>query len=140
MAKRRFIMSEKRYKGKTIPYKDYKGLRELLWWIEDNIFGFKDDEGFNRTEAKLLSLRIQGLIKGFKDGITVNKDLQHKFTIEEITNTFKFVILDVRIAFEKKNFVNVEHKINYLMKAVESNINEMKRRMDIVKAKKEVEK
>lgn len=139
MAKRRRITSEERYKGEKLPYKDYKAMIELIWWIEDDIFKFKDNEGFNRKDGKYLSLRIQGLITGqFTKNNSREKD-RNEYTIEEIVNTFKFVSFDVKRAFETKNFVDVNHQINYMMKAVESNIEEMKRRMDVVKAKREVE-
>lgn len=138
MAKRRVIVSKEKYKCKSISYEDYKALKELLWWIEDNIFKFKDDEGFSRTEGKLLSLRIQGLITGQYIKNNSRELDRTKYTIEEITNTFKYISLDIGRTFGTKRFNSVEHKINYLMKVVENNIDEIRRRMEIVKAKKEV--
>ena len=137
MAKRRVIVSKEKYKCKSISYEDYKALKELLWWIEDNIFRFKDNEGFSRTEGKLLSLRIQGLITGQYIKNNSRELDRTKYTIEEVTNTFKYISLDIERTFRAKRFNNVEHRINYLMKIVENNIGEIRRRMEMVKAKKE---
>ena len=38
MSGRRYIVSEDKYKGKNLTYEEYKGLKELTWWIEDNVF------------------------------------------------------------------------------------------------------
>ena len=63
MSGRRYIVSEDKYKGKNLTYEEYKRLKELTWWIEDNVFKFDDTEGLSKTEGEHLSHRITDLIK-----------------------------------------------------------------------------
>lgn len=138
MSKRRRIVSKEKYKGKELSYEDYKASTELYWWIEDNIFRFKDDEGFSRTEGKFLALRIQGLITGqyIKNN---NRELDRSgYTIEEISNTFKFTIMEIQYALDNYDFKDMKHKINYMMVIVENNINDMRERMKRVKIQEEM--
>ena len=136
--KRRVIVSKEKYKGKDLSYEDYKALKELYWWIEDKIFRFKDGEGFSRTEGKFLSLRIQGLATGqyVKNN---NRELDRSgYTIEEISNTFKFTMMEIQYGLDNYDFNDIKHKINYMMVIVESNINDMRERMKRVKIQEEL--
>lgn len=138
MAKRRTIVSKEKYKGKVLSYEDYKGLKELYWWVEDNIFKFKDDETFSRTEGNYLALRLQGLITGQYMRNSKRESERGGYTIEEITNTFKLVKLDIEYGFNNKKFNDRKHKINYMMKIVEDNISDMRERMNKIKMQEEI--
>lgn len=120
MSKRRNIISEDKYKGKELTYEEYKGYKELIWWIEDNVFKFSDTEGLSRTEGKYLSYKILDLIK-------------KGYTCEEILNTFKFTYIDIQYAFQHNRFNDYRHKINFIFKKIIENIDDMRERMSRVK-------
>lgn len=122
MSGRRYIVSEDKYKGKNLTYEEYKGLKELTWWIEDNVFKFDDTEGLSKTEGEHLSHRITDLIK-------------KGYTYEEILNTLKFVNMDIQYSFKNLKFNDYRYKINFIFKKIMENINDMRERMERVKSK-----
>lgn len=122
MSGRRYIVSEDKYKGKNLTYEEYKGLKELTWWIEDNVFKFDDTEGLSKTEGEHLSHRITDLIK-------------KGYTYEEILNTLKFVNMDIQYSFKNLKFNDYRHKINFIFKKIMENIDDMRERMERVKSK-----
>ena len=118
----RRIVSEDKYKGKNLTYEEYKGLKELTWWIFDNVFKFDDTEGLSRTESKYLSYKIIDLIK-------------KGYTYEEMLNTLKFVNIDIQYSFKNLKFKDYRHKINFIFKKIMENIDDMRERMKRVKSK-----
>lgn len=120
MSKRRCIVSEDKYKGTELTYEQYKGKKELYWWIEDNVFKFSDTEGLSRTEGEYLSYKILDLIK-------------KGYTCEEILNTLKLANIDIQYAFQHNRFNDYRHKINFMFKKIIENIDDMRERMNKVK-------
>lgn len=120
MSKRRYIVSEDKYNGKELTYEQYKGSKELTWWIFDNVFKFDDDEGLSMTEGKYLSYRILDLIK-------------KGYTCEEILNTLKLTYIEIQYAFQCNKFEDYRHKINFMFKKVIENIDYMRELMNRVK-------
>ena len=120
MSKRRYIVSEDKYKGKELTYEQYKGSKELTWWIFDNVFKFGDGEDLSMIESKYLSYRILDLIK-------------KGYTCEEILNTLKFTYIDIQYAFQHNRLEDYKHKINFMFKKVIENIDDMRERMNKVK-------
>ena len=119
---RRSIVSEDKYKGKNLTYEEYKGLKELTWWIFDNVFKFDDTEGLSKTEGEYLSHRITDLIK-------------KGYTCEEILNTLKLANIDIQYAFQHSRFKDYRHKINFVFKKITENIDDMRERMERVRSK-----
>ena len=122
MSGRRYIVSEDKYKGKNLTYEEYKGLKELTWWIFDNVFKFDDTEGLSKTEGEYLSHKIIDLIK-------------KGYTYEEMLNTFKFANIDIQYSFKNFKFKDYRHKINFIFKKIMENIDDMRERMERVKSK-----
>ena len=122
MSKRRHIISEDKYKGTELTYEEYKGVKELIWWIEDNVFKFSDNEGLSRTEGKYFSYRVIDLIK-------------KGYTYEEILNTLKLANIDIQYAFQHSKFNDYRHKINFVFKKIIENIDDMRKLMNRVKSK-----
>lgn len=120
MSKRRYIVSKDKYKGKELTYEQYKGSKELYWWIEDSVFKFGDTEGLSRTEGEYLKYKIFDLIK-------------KGYTYEEILNTLKLANIDIQYAFQHSKFNDYRHKINFVFKKVTENIDDMRERMNKVK-------
>lgn len=122
MSRRRHIVSEDKYKGKNLTYEEYKGSKELTWWIFDNVFKFDDTEDLSKTEDEYLSYRILDLIK-------------KEYTCEEILNTLKLANIDIQYAFQHSRFKDYKHKINFIFKKIIENIDDMRERMERVKRK-----
>lgn len=120
MSRRRHIVSEDKYKGKNLTYKEYKESKELTWWIEDNVFKLDDTEDLSKTENEYLSYRIFDLIK-------------KEYTCEEILNTLKLANIEIQYAFQRNKFKDYKHKINFVFKKITENIDDMRERMERVK-------
>ena len=97
---------------------------DLYSYVKKNILGYDENQSLSRN----MVLRLKGL--------TVNKFMENKnqkdtahYPYSVILNTFKFCCLDIQKGFATHSFSDENHKFNYILKIVESNINNVYNRM-----------
>lgn len=96
----------------------------LYAYVKKNILGYDDNQALSRN----MVLRLKGL--------TVNKFMENKnqkdtahYSYSVILNTFKFCCLDIQKGLASHSFTDENHRFNYVLKVVESNINTVYGRM-----------
>lgn len=107
----------------------------LYEYVKRNILGYDSNQSLSRSVV----LRLKGL--------TVNKFMENKkqadtahYSYAVILNTFKFCSMDIQRGLVAHSFKDENHKINYVLKIVESNINNVYVRMqNSAKAKEATE-
>ena len=106
---------------------------ELLYFYVKNLLGYDENQALSST----MVLRLKGL--------STNKFIENKsiestanYSYEVILNTFKFCSPTIQKALRTNNFKDESHRFNYVLKIVESNINNVYLRMkNANKAKEE---
>ena len=106
---------------------------EALYFYVKNLLGYDENQSLSST----MVLRLKGLL--------TNKFIENKnvastanYSYETILNTFKFCSPQIKNALRTNNWSNEQHKFNYILKIVESNINTVYMRMkNAEKAKEE---
>lgn len=107
----------------------------LYEYVKRNVLGYDSNQSLSRSVV----LRLKGL--------TVNKFMENKkqadtahYSYAVILNTFKFCSMDIQKGFATHSFKDENHKVNYALRIVESNINNVYVRMqNSAKAKKTTE-
>lgn len=86
----------------------------------------------NQSLSRTMVLRLKGL--------RTNKYIENRniedtavYSYKTILNTFKFCILDIQRGLKSNSFSDENHKFNYVLKVVESNINNVYIRMQQTK-------
>lgn len=97
---------------------------DALYTYVKNILGYDENQSLSRN----MVLRLKGL--------TVNKFMENKnqkdtahYSYSVILNTFKFCYMDIQKGLATNSFSDENHRFNYLLKIVESNINTVYNRM-----------
>ena len=104
----------------------------LYNYVKLNIMGYDDSQALSST----MVLRLKGLltnkfIENNKIASTAN------YSYETILNTFKFCYPDIQKALKTNSWTNEMHRFNYILKVVESNINNVYLRMQKMQKTKE---
>lgn len=122
---------------KRMSKEDQKQLDAVYDYLRYNILGYKPDEQGNfRKVSSYAAMRIKGLAYGKFYENNYEKD-KAKYTYEMILNTFKYCSPEIMSGMRTMHFNDEKHKINYVMKIVEANINTVCDRMKRKKASKE---
>ena len=97
---------------------------DALYTYVKNILGYDENQSLSRN----MVLKLKGL--------TVNKFMENKnqkdtahYSYSVILNTFKFCYMDIQKGLATNSFSDENHRFNYLLKIVESNINTVYNRM-----------
>lgn len=106
---------------------------EALYMYVKNLLGYDE----NQALSSAMVLRLKGL--------STNKFMENKkiestanYSYDVILNTFKYCSPSIQKALRTNSWLNEQHKFNYLLKIVESNINNVYMRMkNVEKAKEE---
>lgn len=109
---------------------------EDLYFYVKNILNY--DENQSLSNATVLRLK----------GLSTNKFMENKnikntanYSYKTILNTFKSCSPEINRALRTNNFKDEQHKVNYILKIVEKNINTIYMKMKRVeKAKEEAKK
>lgn len=89
----------------------------------------------NQMLPTYVVLRLKGMLNGkFMDNHST-KDMAH-YSYEVVLNTFKYSMPDIRRALNTVRFTDEKHKVNYIMRIVDSNINTVYMRMKNANAQK----
>ena len=97
---------------------------ELSEYVKKEILRYGDDTKFPR----FLALRLKGLANG-QYIVNNNQKLQGKYTFYEIKITFMYCKQDILYGFSKNVFEDENHKISYMMKIVELQLNTIRERL-----------
>ena len=105
----------------------------LYTYVKSNIMGYDENQALSST----MVLRLKGLLTNkFMENGNIKDSANYSY--EVILNTFKFCSADIQRVLRTNTWKNETHKFNYILKIVESNINNVYMRMkNIQKAKEE---
>lgn len=110
-----------------------KAAWENLYYYVKNLLGYDE----NQALSSAMVLRLKGLSTNkFMENEKIKSTANYSY--EVILNTFKFCSPDIQRALRTNSWANEAHRFNYILKVVESNINNVYLRMkNIEKAKEE---
>lgn len=105
---------------------------ETLYFYVKNLLGYDENQALSST----MVLRLKGLLtnKFIENG---NIESTAKYSYEVVLNTFKFCSPTINKALKTNSWTNEMHRFNYILKVVESNINNVYLRMKNVQKAKE---
>ena len=105
---------------------------ELYQYVRKNIMGYDE----NQRLPSYIVVRLQGLLKG--KYMASNKTLDSaNYSYKTVLNTFKYCSPDIYRALRNGGFNGEQHKVNYIFKIVENNINDVYMREQNAKRAKE---
>lgn len=120
------------YTSNKMSYEEQQEWDELYEYVKINILGY--------DEAQLLPSYIVVRLKGLLQGkfMANNKTLNNaNYSYKTVLNTFKFCSPDIHRGLRSGSFRSEQHKVNYIFKIVENNINNVYLRMQNVEKAKE---
>ena len=108
---------------------------ELYEYVRTNVLHYDS----NQALSKAMVLRLKGLTKNkFMENKKIKDTANYSYAV--ILNTFKFCMPDIQNKLSINSFKDEIHKFNYILKIVESNINNVYVRMkNAEKAKSKTE-
>lgn len=133
--KKKKAKSEKRKNAKKMTEEEKREFKELYKYVKVNIMNYNDDQSLSNK----MTLRLKGLST---NKFVENNNIEDsaKYSYQTILNTFKFCSQTIQNSLRTNNFVDEMHKFNFVLKIVESHINDVYVRMkNIERAKKEAE-
>lgn len=104
--------------------------------VKFKIMGYDE----NQSLSKSMILRLKGLST---NKFMENKNIENtaNYSYEIILSTFKYCHFDIQNALRTNRFVDEQHKLNYILKIVEKNINTVyMKSKNAEKAKEEAKK
>lgn len=107
---------------------------DLLYeYVRSNIMGYDKNQSLSST----MVLRLKGLLTNkFIENNNIKDTANYSY--ETILNAFKFCSPQIKKVLQTNSFKDESHKFNYVLKIVESNINDVYIRMrNVQKAKEE---
>ena len=119
---------------KKMSAKDKKDWENLYFYVK-KILGYDENQALSST----MVLRLKGLLT---NKFIENGNIQDgaNYSYEVILNTFKFCSPTINKALKTNSWSNEMHRFNYILKIVESNINNVYLRMkNVQKTKEEAE-
>lgn len=103
----------------------------LYEYVRHNILGYDENQSLSRN----MVLRLKGLLNN-KFMANNNIDDTANYSYQTVLNTFKFCMPDIQRGLRSNAFKDENHKFNYVLKIVESNLNTVYLRMkDVEKSK-----
>lgn len=105
---------------------------ETLYFYVKNLLGYDENQALSST----MVLRLKGLLT---NKFIENNNIQDgaNYSYEVILNTFKFCSPTINKALRTNSWTNEMHRFNYVLKIVESNINNVYLRMKNLQKTKE---
>lgn len=116
---------------KHMSTKDKKEWDQLYEYVRSNVMGYDSNQSLSRD----MVLRLKGLLSNkFIENNNVEDTANYSY--ETVLNTFKFCLTDIQKGLRSNSFNDERHKFNYILKIVESNLNNVYVRMkNVEKAK-----
>jgi hypothetical protein len=101
-------------------------------YVRTYIMGYDQNQSLSKT----MVLRLKGLIVNkFIENYDIEDTANYPYLV--VLNTFKFCKPDIEKALKNNSFQDENHKFNYVIKIVESNLNNVYMRMKNVKKTEE---
>ena len=105
---------------------------ENLYYYVKNLLGYDENQALSST----MVLRLKGLLTNkFIENNNIKSTANYSY--EVILNTFKFCSPTINKALKTNSWTNEMHRFNYILKIVESNINNVYLRMKNIQKNKE---
>ena len=105
---------------------------EALYFYVKNLLGYDENQALSST----MVLRLKGLLTNkFMENGNIKDGANYSY--EVILNTFKFCSPSINKALKTNSWTSETHKFNYILKIVESNINNVYMRMKNIEKTKE---
>lgn len=107
----------------------------LYEYVRSNVLGYDSNQSLSRHTV----LRLKGLTTNkFMENSNIKDGANYSYGV--ILNTFKFCNADIQRGLATITFNDERHKLNYIIKIVESNINTVYNRMkNATKSKQKTE-
>lgn len=103
---------------------EIKEFDELYEYVHTKILGYDKNQSLSNT----MVLRLKGLSTNkFIENKNVKSTAHYSYSV--ILNTFKYCSNDIQRNIFGKHFIDENHKFNYILKIVESNLNTVYIRM-----------
>lgn len=109
---------------KRMSLQDKEDWNELYEYVRKNVMGYDENQSLSRE----MVLRLKGLLNN-KFMANNSIDDTASYSYKTVLNTFKFCMSDIQKGLRINEFRDERHKINYIMKIVESNLNTVYIRM-----------
>lgn len=118
---------------KKMTEREIQDWNNLYEYVRKNIMGYDENQALSST----MCLRLKGLLVNKFMFNNKQKDGAN-YSYEVILNTFKYCYNNIQKALRANRFKDERHKFNYVLKIVESNINDVYLKMkNVEKAKEE---
>lgn len=115
---------------------------EICLYVKKNIMGYDDNQKLSEDDKKRIRnmvVRTKGILKGQYMANSLYENTAN-YSYKVLLNTFKFCSSDIHKALRNNNFEDENHKLNYVLKIVESNLNTVYMKMKkMEKSNKEAE-
>lgn len=121
---------------------EQKHLDDIYKYVKKDVMGYDDKQSLSNDEKKKIRnmvLRVKGLMK---NKYIANNSIENtaNYPYKVLSNTFKYCSMDIQNALRTVNFKDEDHKLNYVLKIVESNLNTVYMKMKkMEKSNKEAE-
>lgn len=104
--------------------KEIEDWDELYKYVKFKVLGYDENQNLSKNAV----LRLKGMLNG---KLIERKSIKNKanYSYEVVLNAFKYSMPDIRRALNNTSFVDENHKFNYIMRIVESNLNTVYMRM-----------
>ena len=109
---------------KHMSQQEIEDWESLYEYVRHNVLGYDENQSLSKT----MVLRLKGLSNN-KFIANNNIDDTANYSYKVILNTFKFCMLDIQRGLRTVTFKDEDHKFNYILKIVESNLNTVYMRM-----------
>ena len=109
---------------KHMSQQEIEDWESLYEYVRHNVLGYDENQSLSKT----MVLRLKGLSNN-KFMANNNIDDTANYSYKVILNTFKFCMLDIQRGLRTVTFKDEDHKFNYILKIVESNLNTVYMRM-----------
>lgn len=91
---------------------------QLYEYVRHNVLEYDDNQSLSRS----MVLRLKGLLSNkFMENNNIANTSNYSY--QTVLNTFKFCMSDIQRGLRSNSFTNENHKFNYVLKIVESNLN-----------------
>lgn len=108
----------------------------LYDYVRYNVMGYDENMSLPRNWV----LRLKGMAVGKHMANNYQKDMA-KYPFSVILNAFKYSMPEIQRALSNVSFADSNHRFNYIMRIVDSNLNTVYMRMkNVEKAKREAER
>ena len=109
---------------KHMSIQDKEDWNALYEYVKTNILCYDENQSLSRT----MVLRLKGLLSNkFIENNNISNTANYSY--KTVLNTFKFCMPDIKRGLRSNAFRDENHKFNYVLKIVESNLNTVYMRM-----------